>query len=380
MKFDVHVCLVSGQPTPNLVPVAAESFRPQEVILVVTPPMMTKAAALEKVMRERYQIKVQQIHITNEYDTADIGERLFKLLIDVDKEKVALNTTGGTKLMSIGAYSTFRDAGYPSFYVTEKTGEIKILDSNETFQLDTPKIRIEDYLTVHGYKVIENAKRQINQKWLPIAEELIRAYRDLSDCLVTLNYLISQNQNNLVFEVSSGHLDEHMKYLLSLIERHDLAHWKNNHITFVNTEARDYMAGTWFEEYVFHLVKQIPNVQDCAMSVQIDLEDEKKRGRNELDIAVMVDNTLHILECKTVNFENKSNNEERNQPLYKLETLKKLGGLRTKTALISYRELGKKCDHMKARAAGAEIKILQQKDLQGLSTELSKWLNPKQGK
>ena len=122
MKFDVHVCLVSDQPTPNFVPVLAQEFRPQEVILVVTPRMKTKANALEKVMRERCGVKVQQIHIENEYDTASIGERLFELLVNVDKEKVALNVTGGTNCMAIGAYSTFRDAGYPSFYVLERTG------------------------------------------------------------------------------------------------------------------------------------------------------------------------------------------------------------------------------------------------------------------
>lgn len=38
-KFDVHVCLVSDQALPNFIPVLAEDFRPQEVILLATEPM-----------------------------------------------------------------------------------------------------------------------------------------------------------------------------------------------------------------------------------------------------------------------------------------------------------------------------------------------------
>ena len=41
-KFDVHVRLVSDQALPNFIPVLAEDFRPQEVILLATEPMKKK--------------------------------------------------------------------------------------------------------------------------------------------------------------------------------------------------------------------------------------------------------------------------------------------------------------------------------------------------
>ena len=126
MKFDVHVCLVSNQPTPNFVPVLSPEFRPQEVVLVVTPQMAQQAEALAKVMKERCQVKVHQLKVDSEYDVAAIGERLFELLVNIDKDKVALNVTGGTKLMAIGAYGVFRDAGYASFYLTQQ-GEVVLL-------------------------------------------------------------------------------------------------------------------------------------------------------------------------------------------------------------------------------------------------------------
>lgn len=382
MKFDVHVCLVSDQPTPNYVPVLAQEFRPQEVILVVTPRMREKANALEKVMRERCGVKVQQLHIENEYDTADIGNRLLELLVNVDKEQVALNATGGTKLMSIGAYKTFSDLGYASFYLTERTGEIQILDTTETFSLSKPKIRVEDYLAIHGYAVLDGkAKRQIHTQWLPVAQDLVQARNSLGGVLGALNYEITKakeiNPNTEIIELKRMD-NPNMDYLIQILEKYELASFKDNTIRFESVEARDYLAGGWFEEYVLDCVKKVPNVQDYAIGVQIDSADLQKKNRNELDVAVMYDNTLHILECKTINFQSDTlSNAQRNEPLYKLESLKKLGGLRTKKALISYRALTGKAKHMKDRAEGSEIHILEAKDLGGLTTELSNWFSGK---
>lgn len=382
MKFDVHVCLVSGQPTPNLVPILAEEFRPQKVILVVTPFMTAKANALELVIKQRCQIQVEKLHIENEYDTASIGERLFELLVNVDKEKVALNVTGGTKLMAIGAYSTFRDAGYPSFYVLERTGEIQILDSTECLKFDVPKIRIEDYLMLHGFAVLEGkAKRQINMQWLSVAQELIQARNSLGGVLGALNFVINKakerNPNTDTVELSR--LDnQNMDYLIQILEKHNLADFKDNIIRFESVEARDYIAGAWFEEYVFDCIKKIPGIQDFAIGVQIDSAELQENSRNELDVVAMYNNTLHVLECKTVNFQSEHlNNTQRNEPIYKLETLKKLGGLRTRKALISYRALTGTARHMKKRAEGSDIHILETKDLVGLTSELNNWFNQK---
>ena len=91
---------------------------------------------------------------------------------------------------------------------------------------------------------------------------------------------------------------------------------------------------------------------------------------NELDIAFLHNNALYVLECKTKNYNNKSEGQAQNE-LYKLETLKKLGGLRTKTAFVSYRALKA---HVRDRAKGADIKIIEQKDLQGFKTLLKNWM------
>ncbi|QNT59574.1 hypothetical protein AABM17_579 [Neisseria musculi] len=89
-----------------------------------------------------------------------------------------------------------------------------------------------------------------------------------------------------------------------------------------------------------------------------------------MDVLLLANNVSHVLECKTANFA--KNEDKAGDALYKLESLKKLGGLRTKAMLLSYRELTGK---IRNRAEGAQIKIIEQKDLSGMKTLLEKWVN-----
>ena len=56
----MHVCLVSGQPVPNVLPVLLE--RPEKVALLVTPEMQEQAERLKNIFRARaIQISVYEI-------------------------------------------------------------------------------------------------------------------------------------------------------------------------------------------------------------------------------------------------------------------------------------------------------------------------------
>ena len=86
-KFDVHVCLVSDQAIPNFVPVVDKEFRPKEVVLLVTDKMKAKAEILAKIMRERCAVGVRLLNVADAYDMTQVGEQVFALLCDEDKEQ-----------------------------------------------------------------------------------------------------------------------------------------------------------------------------------------------------------------------------------------------------------------------------------------------------
>jgi hypothetical protein len=64
----IYICLVSGQPIPNLIPLKMEVLAPQRVILLVSPDMVIQADRLEKVIRswkidvERHTISPYNLH------------------------------------------------------------------------------------------------------------------------------------------------------------------------------------------------------------------------------------------------------------------------------------------------------------------------------
>ena len=372
-KYNIHVCIVSDQPIPNYVPVLDNTFRPREVILLVTERMRAKADALAHTLKTRCGVKTRQITIASEYDMQEMEDKVLGELIALDeaKENIALNLTGGTKLMAIAAYRTFHDAGYPAFYFTATSNEVLLLDNNERLTLQPPKIKIEDYLRLHGYQIAANNQLQhsVPRERQAIGEELVQRHPYYTDAITALNGIISkgraQNRKTLTFTQNEtwGALDD----LIDLLARHDLLKTDGDKITFTDEDSLRYANGGWLEEYTFHLAASLPDIQDIALNVQIENAGNPHQP-NELDIAILSHNILFVLECKTANLKA---DEKTQNALYKLETLKKLGGLRTQTAFISYRELP---SETRDRAKGANIEIIEQKDLQGFKTRLKKWM------
>ena len=372
-KYNIHVCIVSDQPIPNYVPVLDNQFRPQEVILLVTDRMRTKAEALAQTLKTRCGVKTRQIAIRSEYDMQEMEDKVLGELIALDesKENIALNLTGGTKLMALAAYRTFHDAGYPTFYFTATSNEVLLLDNNERLTLQPPKIKIEDYLHLHGYQIAANnqVQRSVPRERQAIGEELIQRHQYYANAITALNGIISdgrsKNRKTLTFTKSQswGALDD----LIDLLASHGLLKTDGDKITFADEDSLRYVSGGWLEEYTYHIAASLPDIQDIALNVQIENAGNPHQP-NELDIAILSHNVLFVLECKTANLKA---DEKTQNALYKLETLKKLGGLRTRTAFIAYRELPRET---RDRAKGADIRIIEQKDLPGFKTELHKWI------
>lgn len=378
-KFDVHVCMVSGQAVPNLIPVLATEFRPQEVVLLVTPSMKKTADALEKVI-ERACVKVQQIALADKYDMQAIKDQVFDLLINIDKDKVALNVTGGTKLMAIGAYNLFHAEGYSSFYFTERDNSVIFLDDAEeaTLVLQPPKLKIEDYLALHGHPVKKGCSvRHTTQFNLPdLWHELIRAAKDCAEPIKAINAAIAKSDRNaLTVTMPKVVYDQqrHLDFVIDLFEEAKLLQQKNGKLQFTDLESKKYVGGGWFEDYVFTQVKSIKGIQDVALNIELENQDKNIHQHNELDVVVLANNALHVIECKTSNLANK----DASDILYKLATFDKLGGLKTRQALVSYHPIASNNNGnnpTRDRAKGLGIHLLEHTHLSGLKTELQNWL------
>ena len=122
-KPQVHVVLVSQQAAPNLLAAMDPSLKPAEVVLVVSNKMKERAVSLERVLKEG-GVRTHRLPLTDEHDYSALESVLLELAAARGGESIALNVTGGTKLMALAAQSIALAAGWSVFYVDADTDEV----------------------------------------------------------------------------------------------------------------------------------------------------------------------------------------------------------------------------------------------------------------
>ncbi len=176
-------------------------------------------------------------------------------------------------------------------------------------------------------------------------------------------------------EIDTGHSTfRAFQDLLDKLEAIGILEIKNNRLKFHQEADRFYSNGGWLEQYVYATVntlkKTIPTIQDTVQSVEIHREG--KNIKNELDIAFLCDNRLHLIECKTKNFQ--KNPTSGAETIYKLDSLADtIGGLNARAMLLSFKPLQK---YDAQRAKDLHIKVLHGEQLKQLPEHLKQWIQP----
>lgn len=374
-QYDVHVCMVSDQAAANLIPVLDNEFKPKEVVLLVSPEMKVQAESFQTVLK-MHQIKPTIVEIDNAFDLDEITAKLEYLLLSRDEESIALNVTGGTKLMAIAAQQVFQELDKPIFYTLSDKNVVLILGKpSQRVELNS-KLKLRHYLAAYGYEVKGDLISQNDSTHDELTTDLVRDMSRYQDGLPTLNKLAAEAGMSRG-QVLRAKLQDDMRgnrAFLSLLERLEeggILKRSYDSVTFTSEKARVYANGGWLEEYVFKQVNALPNIQDKAHSLEFvrggNQTAVKNKGRNnEFDIAFISKNALHIIECKT---RTQSNLEA--DILYKLQALADVGGIMTKKCLISYYNA---TDELRNRAKDNRIELIEGKDLQRLRQKLTNWI------
>jgi hypothetical protein len=375
--FDVHVCLVSEQPTPNLQPLLDETLGPKakKAILLVSPQMRKQAKDLAAAVKD-YGITTETIEIEDVFNIREIQNKLLDCPDVAENSNTALNLTGGTKIMTIAAQSVFAEASKPIFYVKESDNEVLVIPDGsdvlrgvQTIPLKNT-LRMKDYLRASGY--ITEPGRYMTKELPEFTKELINNPKKYEDALRQVNELVSGKNNKKIldFKLDRQHYGTTL-HLLRLCEKYKLLEFDDRSLAFADESARLYVCGGWLEEYVFDVLRRLnkQNIQDKAINLTI-------RGavENELDVAFLAKNRLHLIECKTARLRT----EKGGETLYKLKRLMEQTGRKTKGMLVSYRDLDRsnKTPHKK-RAKEYGIKVVQKDDLRNLKNLLEQWIAEK---
>jgi len=370
----IHILLVSAQAAPNLLPALDPSLKPQEAVLLVSDKMKGRADALESVLRQA-SVKVTRLPLNDEHNFAALESALLDLAIERGGQEIALNVTGGTKLMALAAQSVAQTAGWPVFYVEVDTDEVIWLGKNTQRKKLATQLRLPHYLQGYGFRLEEGIARPSPEpRHNALLQTLVSQVGSLEGPLGQLNYLAQQAEDNKKLEVNLTQGQQDSRSLEALLRNFEDAGALTiigNKIRFTSEFDRSFIKGGWLEYYVYRTVESLHGplgVRDKAANLVVVDESGVK---NELDVAFLARNRLFVVECKTARMDSDRPGKA-NDTLFKLsEICRRVGGLGTKGMLASYRPLG---DSERKLAKALNIEVVVGSELNRLDDKLNRWV------
>ena len=375
-----HLYLVSDQITPNLTPALDPHFRPRQVTLLVSPEMTRQAGWIEQSLQSA-GINVRRWLIEDAWDIEHLRNRVFDFVAESDEEGLGLNVTGGTKPMSIAAYEVFRQLEKPVFYVHPERDEVVWLhpSTESSFNL-ADRIRLPAFFRAHGAEVMHQGNRSgVAEPLRRLTAEIVQEVDRLGRPLAALNWLAHHGREGLQSpRMERGHANwTELQQLIGRFEEHGLLSRRGDRISFPHEGARFYVNGGWLEEHVYgeiySLRKQAAMIHDLGRNIVVERQGGEGEVKNELDVAFLAENRLHLVECKTRTFGRRSDSKgPGSQALYKLDSLRDmLGGMQGRAMLVSYQPLS---EWVRYRAKDMGIVMCEGAGLRHLKSRLEQWI------
>ena len=369
INADVHVCLVSHQLLPNLLPALDTATRPREIVLLITPTMADEADRLKALLRDAgCRVSMRSVRA---YRIEEIRESVLAVIDEYAGQKLVLNATGGTKVMALGAYGVFREFDLPVFYIDSENGAMLSLSVPQKTTVLLDLLKVETCLKCYGYRVVSAGNPELQPANRQLYQALVSGMDRLEGPLGNLNYLAGQAQKQLWCHVKGSLMaDSRFVDLLQLFQTAGHLTVADDRLVFPGEASRKLVQGGWLEQYVYGLIedlRRMQKVRDAAIGLRVKNE---TGTNNELDVVCTCTNRLHVIECKTANL--RSEHSKGDDVVYKLDNLRDLmGGTYGRALLVSYRRLR---GEDRKRCRDNEVSVVCGRNLQQLEASLPRWL------
>ncbi|MFC1235187.1 Card1-like endonuclease domain-containing protein [Vibrio sp. F74] len=370
----IHVGIIDRDPIRLITPLFDNRAICEHIIFIGDKNQKVMFQRLKYVLDKR-NIKTEFFEITSIADTPLIRQAIHQLETNLRQrgKELKLNASCGLRHRLLPVYEMFRRNAWEIFVVEPNSDKICWIYPEEN-----KDAQLEDHITIADYLTIFGARAEFNEHDLPdqlyeLGQRWAGNALELGPGLATLNYLATTCRKEQKLEVSltekqQGYREVNM--LLSDLVDTQLATYQNGVLKFASEDARRFSNGEWLETLVHSTVKQIqdelPTIQDHSLNVQVYRQLGEREVRNELDVATVVNNKLHIIECKT-----KGMRDDGDDTLYKLESLRDLlGGLQARAMLVSFRPL-RHNDITRAEDLG--LALIGPDELKDLKKHLTHW-------
>ena len=390
---DIHVCLLSGQLLPNLIPVFMD--QPKRVYLVTTPEMEQTRhdRRMQRMLRSR-NVEVRKRTRAPSAGFTAIRDYAGKLADELASgemgNRIVLNATGGTKLLSMGFVEVFRERleGYALRVIytdTEHQMVETLVPRNQDPVVMQGVLKADTYLAAQGMALEsaasdDTAWRAAVHDRASLTDFLATNCSALGPFFGTLNGLVHGHRE------ASGALSTDGNALIRpdrQFQRRPQGLWREaltriadagllwwggaEEVRFESLQAARYLGGHWLEEYVW-LGAEAAGLDDFRGSAvcRWALQSGPETPTNEFDLLAVHGNRLLVIECKT------GRQDTGEQAVAsRLESLgRNAGGLFGTSLLVSARELP---TTMKNRCRSLGIRVLEKESIIDFRSSLNQW-------
>lgn len=290
------ISLVSHENMPNVI--AAVVLKPDRLGFLVTEAF---AKTSYPYLCELLSKKLPNLNEILDYPvdaySIESAQRTCARAIAESGEDVTVNITGGTKLMSIGAYQAAVSHNCPAIYV--ETNQKRILyqhnpDGADDISFPAKALNIDDCLTAQGKTA--TTSRNYTAKELKSARQLAQRAWAMNQLATKIREAANKRWQQIEWNNISGEVRNlidmlHSQGLIQLVS----AHGRYRKFS-VSPEFEGWLGGRWLEAYVYDVGVKC-GFDDVKTGVDIFFGNT--RVGNELDVLVAHDTRLTVISCKT---------------------------------------------------------------------------------
>lgn len=176
-----------------------------------------------------------------------------------------VNLTGGTKMISIAAFEVFSKINASMYYVAIGTNSCRrIYPTQGMTEPFRHTLSLKEYLGLYGYEI-------------EASNTLLKPVKETKKLFETIQ---SRQYNAL----SVSRVREAFMKASKLLTAED-----------------EYYRGLWFEEYMYHLIKEKLELKNTQLALNVKVRKYKQKGLNdnEFDVMFVHKNKLYVIECKS---------------------------------------------------------------------------------
>jgi hypothetical protein len=311
---DLIVTLLSIQTIPNVqfIKYIQEKLKTEgkefEHLFISTESMEKKGVG--QWIRKVCAIADLQTIVVEHNSLSDIQE---KLQNTGDYETYFVNVTGGTKIMSIGVSSFFKEKANARIYYIDGNKCWLNFPENERHSGNlVDNINLTEYVGSYGFEMREGSLSGIDFEYM---KRFLPEFLKFGDAeWRIINQLREKRRKGTAVREINGLQDLLCKIGFPVSDEKFLT---------ISKDEVKYLTGDWFEEYIYFRLKEEKIISDGNLKTGVHLV--KNNIDNEFDVVFLHNTKFYAVECKTSILSDKGNII--NETIYKSTALQKNLGL-----------------------------------------------------